>query len=105
MAARAARSTGMRTLVAVAVMLLLGGCGTEGEPAADPCAARDFAGDLYGALAKERGSFAFSPYSISVALAMTAAGARGDTRAQLRDAGICGAPTADLAARNRGIRL
>src|SRR5437879_2145385 len=39
----------------------------------------EFALALYAKLAKEKGNLFFSPYSISDALAMTAAGARGDT--------------------------
>jgi len=44
-----------------------------------------FAFDLYSVLAKERGrgNLFFSPYSISVALAMTYAGARGETARQM----------------------
>ena len=37
----------------------------------------DFAFDLYQALSKEDGNLFYSPYSISLALAMTYAGARG----------------------------
>ncbi|HEY1859271.1 MAG TPA: serpin family protein, partial [Gemmataceae bacterium] len=39
----------------------------------------EFALALYAKLAQEKGNLFFSPYSISDALAMTAAGARGDT--------------------------
>jgi serpin B len=42
-----------------------------------------FAFDLYSRLAKEEGNIVFSPYSISTALAMTYAGARGETAAQM----------------------
>mgnify|MGYP001484222743 FL=1 len=42
-----------------------------------------FAIDLYKELAKDPGNFFFSPYSISSALAMTYAGARGDTAKQM----------------------
>ncbi len=44
-----------------------------------------FAFDLYQALRREEGNLFFSPYSISVALAMTYAGARSDTEAQMAD--------------------
>src|SRR5262249_3086032 len=42
-----------------------------------------FALDLYRELAAKDGNLFFSPYSISTALAMTYAGARGDTAAQM----------------------
>ena len=42
-----------------------------------------FALDLYGQLKDSPGNLFFSPYSISTALAMTAAGARGDTGKQM----------------------
>ena len=40
--------------------------------------------DLYGKLSKKEGNLFFSPHSISVALAMTWAGARGETAEQMR---------------------
>ena len=42
-----------------------------------------FAFDLYARLMGEKGNLFFSPYSVSTALAMTYAGARGDTAAQM----------------------
>jgi serpin B len=42
-----------------------------------------FAFDLYQALREEEGNLFYSPYSISIALAMTYAGARGETEAQM----------------------
>ena len=45
-----------------------------------------FALDLYQQLRQEEGNLFFSPYSISTALAMTYAGARGVTEAQMADA-------------------
>ena len=42
-----------------------------------------FALDLYGRLAQQDGNLFFSPYSISNALAMTYAGARGETATQM----------------------
>jgi serpin B len=44
-----------------------------------------FAFDLYHVLAADEGNLFFSPYSISVALAMTYAGASGDTASQMAD--------------------
>lgn len=45
-----------------------------------------FAFDLYQALRDEEGNLFYSPYSISLALAMTYAGARGETEEQMADA-------------------
>lgn len=44
-----------------------------------------FAFDLYQALKEEDGNLFYSPYSISLALAMTYAGARGETEQQMAD--------------------
>jgi serpin B len=44
-----------------------------------------FALDLYHALSKADGNLFLSPYSVSAALAMTYAGARGETEHQMRD--------------------
>jgi serpin B len=44
-----------------------------------------FAFNLYKLLSEEEGNLFYSPYSISVALAMTYAGARGDTETQIAD--------------------
>ncbi len=46
---------------------------------------REFALDLYQVLRKEEGNLFYSPYSISSALAMTYAGARGTTERELAD--------------------
>jgi len=63
------------------------------NPAADPSALEAladgnaaFAFDLYHILAAEDGNLFFSPYSSSVALAMTYAGANGDTAGQMAEA-------------------
>ena len=56
---------------------------TELEELADGNSA--FAFDLYRTLAEEGGNLFFSPYSISIALAMTQAGARGETERQMAD--------------------
>ena len=44
-----------------------------------------FAFDLYKALREDSGNLFYSPYSISLALAMTYAGARSDTESQMAD--------------------
>ena len=44
-----------------------------------------FTFELYQALRKQTGNFFYSPYSISLALAMTYAGARGETERQMAD--------------------
>jgi serpin B len=44
-----------------------------------------FAFDLYQALREKEGNLFYSPYSISLALAMTYAGARGDTEQEMAD--------------------
>ncbi|HEY49205.1 MAG TPA: serpin family protein [Dehalococcoidia bacterium] len=44
-----------------------------------------FAFDLYQALSEEEGNLFYSPFSISLALAMTYAGARGETEQQMAD--------------------
>jgi serpin B len=58
--------------------------GTPGQP--DPAVLdgqNAFALDLYARLRGEEGNLFFSPYSISTALGMTYAGARGDTAAEM----------------------
>ena len=45
----------------------------------------DFAFDLYRALSDEEGNLFYSPFSISQALAMTFAGAKGETERQMAD--------------------
>jgi serpin B len=56
----------------------------------------DFALDLYRAMASENGNLFYSPHSISTALAMIYAGARGETAAQMADALRFGLPQARL---------
>ena len=55
----------------------------EGDLAALSSGNSAFAIDLYGALRRQEGNLFFSPYSISLALAMTYAGARGETEAEM----------------------
>jgi serpin B len=57
---------------------------------ADPAAAQEaraaldaFSADLYRILAREQGNVVLSPYSVAVALAMTRAGAVGETQKQI----------------------
>jgi serpin B len=62
----------------------MGGRGTQGK--ADPAVTAGqnaFALDLYARLRAKEGNLFFSPYSISTALAMTYAGARGDTAREM----------------------
>ncbi|MHB8879036.1 MAG: serpin family protein [Myxococcaceae bacterium] len=72
----------------------------------------DFAADLYRDLAAKNENLAFSPYSISTALAMTYAGARGDTQTAFEktmhitlapDAFHRSMNTVDLALASRGV--
>ena len=93
----------------LALSLAAAGCGGGGGPAAGQVLASDeeritapdaaaadvarqsdanraFALDLYHYLAAEDGDLFFSPYSISLALAMTWAGARGQTEQQMAEA-------------------
>ena len=90
------------------VLFILVACSTGREPAAVPDARSNvsretavdvapttldelvagnnrFAFDLFHAVAQEEGNLFFSPYSISTALAMTYAGARGETAVQMAD--------------------
>jgi len=79
--------------VAVGVCLFLavvnpafGGDAPEADIAAVVGGNNEFAFDLYAKLAEgEEGNLFFSPYSVSSALAMTYAGARGNTAAEMAD--------------------
>ena len=87
----------MRRLLLVAALATIGsaGCRSAGpdpgpppvEWSADVQAAADgnnqFALDLYGKLAGEKGNVFFSPFSAHAALSMTTTGARGTTRDQM----------------------
>ena len=89
---------GLLMLLAV-VAVGCGGGGDESrsmkERAAPSAAAADlqelargnnaFAFNLYRALASEEGNLFYSPYSISLALALTYAGAKGETESQMAD--------------------
>jgi serpin B len=72
------------------VVLLQSNIQRETSPAADAQELKElaagnstFAFDLYQALRGEPGNLFYSPYSLSVALAMTYAGARGETESQM----------------------
>ena len=57
----------------------------------------DFAFDMYDAAGRAgEGNMIFSPYSISTALAMTSAGARGETEKQMRQVLHFGIPQAQV---------
>ena len=58
----------------------------KGDVAAVVKGNNEFAFDLYGQLRKQNGNLFFSPNSISTALAMTYAGARNDTAAEMAKA-------------------
>jgi len=97
-------------LVLLSVIMLIAGCSTKkGEQAETvnttsivkptamaPIAIEDsnnqFALDLYAKLRKKPGNLFFSPYSISTALAMVYAGARGETERQMAKALCFGLP-------------
>jgi len=70
---------------------------SEPEVAAVVSGNNQFAFDLYAKLAgQEQGNLFFSPYSVSTALAMTYAGARGNTEAQMASALHFSLPQDDL---------
>lgn len=59
------------------------GCAIAADPAQVVRGNTEFACDLFGQLKSEPGNLFFSPFSISTALAMTAAGAQGPTLAEM----------------------
>jgi serine protease inhibitor len=73
-----------------ALFLTAGTHGQGTKPASDLAAVvkgdTEFALSLYGQLRKEEGNLFFSPFSISTALAMTYAGARGETADEMAKA-------------------
>src|SRR5262245_43573791 len=82
-----------RLLIGMACVGLLGASATaqrpvqiKGDAAAVAQGNNEFAVDLYGRLAADKGNLFFSPYSISNALAMTYAGARGNTAKEMASA-------------------
>jgi serpin B len=74
-------------VVALGLALWVARSGTAAAPPADKAKAAEdnnaFAFDLYGKLREQDGNLFFSPESISTALAMTYAGARGETAEQM----------------------
>jgi serpin B len=58
-------------------------CPAVEEPKSLAMGCNEFATDLYGKLRAEKGNLFFAPFSISTALAMTAAGAKGNTLAEM----------------------
>ena len=80
----------MKRLLGLLLALVFLPSSVTGQPKLPPEAMRvsadnnDFALDLYHQLAKKDGNLFFSPYSISTALAMTYAGARGNTAEEMK---------------------
>jgi serine protease inhibitor len=80
------RRTGVWTFVAALVSAIASTYAADTAPAPAPKATDTvaFTADLYARLAgRSQGNLFFSPASIETALAMTYAGARGDTAAQM----------------------
>ena len=83
----------LRQSVVVLTMGRLAACGTgASSPTATPeqvsavvAGNNEFAIDLYSSLSKQEGNLFFSPNSISTALAMTYAGAGGNTKTEMKD--------------------
>jgi serpin B len=74
-------------LFVLALLLLTGVGSVEGSSKNFKAVAEDnkrFAVDLYGQLSKSDGNLFFSPFSISTALVMTYAGAKGETAKQIQ---------------------
>jgi serine protease inhibitor len=79
------------------ITILLAGMTNSAKAAIDPnqqtvvAGNNKFALELYGKLENQQGNLFLSPYSISTALAMTCAGAKGQTEKQMAEA-LCFAP-------------
>ena len=83
--ARNLGESGMRRLVSTLLVLAMGMTGRADEPKTAEVVRgnNEFAVDLYGRLRQRPGNLFLSPFSLSTALAMTYAGARGETAEQL----------------------
>jgi len=82
------RHMSLAAVLCLATIVSVGGVAAQDvKAAANPAvtASGDFAFDLYAQLAKENDgkNMFFSPYSMSIALAMTAEGARGKTAEEM----------------------
>ncbi|MEO6511890.1 MAG: serpin family protein [Nocardioides sp.] len=77
--------------------------GDPAEAAAVVALMHRLGGGLYGGLASNDGNLALSPYSVAVALAMTANGAAGTTASEMTDVLGLGAGDLDLAGYNGGL--
>ncbi len=82
--------TGAVALALVAVSVASAGpayaAGAPGDVKSVVAGSNEFALDLYGKLSAQEGNLFFSPFSISTALAMTSAGARGNTEFEMAQA-------------------
>src|SRR5262249_51804673 len=90
----------MKWLAAWALAGLVAATAGAAEPPVDPAKVvkgdTEFALELYGKLRTQEGNLFFSPYSISTALAMTYAGARGQTEEQMAKTLHFGLPQKEL---------
>jgi serpin B len=80
------RGAFMRSVIAAVVVLLAAHMAVAAEPTAGgefSTASNAFAADLFGQLRSQDGNLCISPLSVSTAIAMTAAGARGNTATQM----------------------
>jgi len=83
---RAKKSAFILVVVAVTAVACFGGEQKKADPELDKVVVQgnnEFALALFARLQENQGNLFFSPYSISTALAMTYAGARGETKAQM----------------------
>jgi len=103
----------MAGIALAAPMCEAAGIAPQAEPDAEAVKAlaagnNEFAFEIYGKLKADKGNIFFSPFSLRTALAMTYAGARGETASQMEKA-LCFAPNdpalhAAFASTTRGIQ-